>query len=205
MIQVSIITNVINLIIVTSFVRVYRVYQIFHNKRLKHLGWRYSNGFLAFLTIVFSLIPIVILVLWFAASGTQNLIVSSQPAINFDGSTRYYLVIEQCFLESKTNLIFALLELMYLYIFLIGNIIFASQTRKSYANFKDTKKVILLMSTMLISTIMFLSFMFTFMLQPTDVDWNSFIVYVYALCDIFACIFIFYVPKLWWIKDLIIK
>ena len=123
----------------------------------------------------------MILMLWFTVSGTQNLIVSSQPAINFDGSTRYYLVIEQCFLVSITNISFSLLELVYLYVFIIGNIVFASQTRKSYANFKDTKKVILLMSTMLVSSSMFISFMFIFMLQPTDVDWKDFVYLHYVM------------------------
>ena len=201
--------NAINLLIVTSFVRVYRVYQIFHNKRLRKLGWQYSNGFLVFLAIVLSLIPIVILVLWYSNVDESDIISLSEPEIEFDGTMRYYLVVERyCFLASSpVNISFSLIEIVYLDVFIIANIIFASQTSKSYKNLKDTKKVILLMSTMFVlhTIYIFLLFNFLLVLMHVNAYWDNFVANLFALCNILACIFIFYIPKLWWIKDIIIK
>ena len=208
LIVLSLYVNAINLIIVTSFVRVYRVYQIFHNERLRKLGWQYSNGFLVFLAIVLSLIPIVILVPWYSLVDESDVIFSSQPEIEFDGTMRYYLVVEQCFwAPSPINIIFNSIEIVYLDVFIIANIIFASQTSKSYKNFKNTKKVILLMSTMLVLNIFYSFYIINFLLALlyTDTDLDIFVSYLHALCNILACIFIFYIPKLWWMKSIIIK
>ena len=198
-IQVGLRVNAVNLIIVTSFVWVYRVYQIFHNKRLKQFSWQYSNGFLAFLAIVFSLIPIVILVLWYSIlhrSYSNRFISSSQLQIIFDGNIRYYLVEEEyCILEF--DYIYLLIQI-YVSFFAFGNVIFAFQTRKSYINFKDTKKLILLMSTLCILRV---ALIVTILIAPNQL--TVILVYFIQLCIILSCIFILYVPKLWWIKGLI--
>ena len=200
--------NAIHLILVTSFVRVYRVYQIFHNKRLKEYGWKLSNFFLVFLTITLSMIPNVLLVLWFSLSSVHNFTYSSQAEIDFDGTTRYYLVLkEHCFVgvdSDQVNTVFTSLLGIYLNVFIIANIVFAFQTRKSYMNFKDTKKLILFIFMTWILNLILLSVkpMVVPQLINIHVASNSLIDYVYALCFALLCIVILYLPKLWWIKDL---
>ena len=191
----------INLIVVVSFVRVYRVHQIFHNKTLRALDWQYSDRFLTFLAVMFSLIPVMILVPWYSISGTKGLIFSSAHKIEFNGISRHYSVVQQyCTIGTiQPSVIFPLLIIMYLHLFMTANIVFALRTRKSYTNFKDTKKLILLVLTMWVLHIIFSVILFIFVQQLLDADWNSFSHYIYSLSNVFACIFIFYIPKLWWL------
>ena len=208
-IQIGLHINAINLIVIISFVRVVRVYQIFHNKRLKNLGWCYSNWFLAFISTLLSSIPVIIVMAWFFSNPQGTIASMTEIVFDDDRKYRYHLVTQLYYCTvgiEGSNIVFLVLVLTFLLTFMLANVILASQTRKSYPNVKNTKKLILLMSTMWILAVSFVScLVIVFMAKFTDIVWTSFIYYIYCLCNAWACIFIFYVPKLFWMKDVAFK
>ena len=173
--------NGTNLFLVTLFLKILRVYRIFHNEFFKQLKWQYSNGFLIFCSIALSAAPNVYFIT--------------------DTSVRYFKVTQECH-SAKDEYLNILILVPYVYIsfFALGNCILATSTAKIYDNFKDTKKVNFVMASIFIASVC-ISAILTFVPNQTGLNYRHISAYVYSYTIIVLCLFIL-VPKLSFILNI---
>ena len=187
--------NGINIFLVTLFLKILRVYRIFHNKSLKRLNWKYSNCFLIFCSIVLSVLPNVLFVFWY---WFDPKILQENSQFTTDSSTRYIQVALQC-TSAKNEYLNILVLVPYIYIsfFAFGNVLLATWNTKIYSNFKDTKKVNLVVAVLFIATVS-VSVILAFLPISFELAIYYYIAnFVYSYIVIILCLIIF-VSKLSW-------
>ena len=204
-IQPLLLFNGLNLFMVTLFLKILRVYHIFHNRRLEDLGWRCSNGFLIIVNIALTAVPNIYLVLWYSL---DEKILKEDSQLTLGNSVRHFIVIQTC--QSGRNEYLEILILVpctYLIFFALGNIVLATRTAKIYRNFKDTKKINFVMATIFVTSVslgVIIAFKFV-SAENNNIIYRCFIsfmcIYLYSGIIVgLVCIFIL-IPKLWWIKS----
>ena len=131
--------NGINLILVTLFIKILRIYRIFSNKRLIQLSCIWKNWLLVVIIIAICICPNLLFVVWFSIDPLNQ--TTSHYFVYTNGTgLPHYNVITVC--RSDYEVIFYALVAMYLLTFMIGVVYVASRTsRIKQKNFKDTKKV----------------------------------------------------------------
>ena len=192
--------NGLNLFMVTLFLKILRVYHIFHNRQLKDLGWQYSNNFLIIVNIALTAVPNIFFIFWYSL---DEKVLKEDLQLTSGNSARYD-VIQTC--HSNINEHYGLLILvpyMYLIFFALGNILLAIGTTKTYRNFKDTKKINFLIVMMLVASVCV-----GVILGLVSVEENilhrylisAITSYLYLVIMVgLICIFIL-IPKLWWMR-----
>ena len=193
--------NGLNLFMVTLFLKILRVYHIFHNRQLKDLGWQYSNNFLIIVNIALTAVPNIFFIFWYSL---DEKVLKEDLQLTSGNSARYFNVIQTC--HSNINEHYGLLILvpyMYLIFFALGNILLAIGTTKTYRNFKDTKKINFLIVMMLVASVCV-----GVILGLVSVEENilhrylisAITSYLYLVIMVgLICIFIL-IPKLWWMR-----
>ena len=163
----------LNLLYVTLFVQLLRINRIFHNKKLKYLGWFYTNWCLICLTVVLALIPNLILATLFIKLRLVKKYIEKRHYIGviITKERQYYCDGE----HEEMLIIFRSLSLLYNSIFLVINIILASGTRKiTVHQFKNTKKVNIFMVSIFV--IQGISIVIVYILKE-----SGFVLYTYLI------------------------
>ena len=187
--------NATNIFLITLFLKLLRVYRIFHNRALKELNWKYSNGFLIFYSIVLSVIPNIFFVLWYWVDP----VLQEDSQFITDGSMRYIEVAQHCS-SAKNKFLNLIILVPYVYIsfFTLGNVLLATWTANSYKNFKDTKKVNFVMAALFISSVV-VAMLLTFIPTRTGIVYKHITSYIYSCIIILLCLSTL-VPKLSFLK-----
>ena len=199
--------NGLNLFLITLFLKILRVYRIFHNRRLKDLGWQCSNGFLILGSIVLSAVPNACFVLWYSLDGETLREYSQMISGN---SVRYFSIVQTCQSRTDEHLDSLLLvPYLYLIIFALGNIVLATCTAKTYRNLKDTKKVNLSVATIFVASVC-AGVILTFALRETNALVFRFValnvtMYFYSGFVLGVICIAILIPKLLWIKNVQIE
>ena len=192
--------NATNIFLITLFLKLLRVYRIFHNKDLKELNWRYSNGFLIFCSVVLSVVPNIFFVLWYWVDP----VLQEDSQFITDGSMRYIEVAQHCS-SAKNKFLNLIILVPYVYIsfFALGNILLATWTANIYKSFKDTKKVNLVTAALFISSVV-VAMLLTFIPTHTGIVYKHITNYIYSCIIIILCLSTL-VPKLSFIKTIFLK
>ena len=187
--------NATNIFLITLFLKLLRVYRIFHNRALKQLNWKYSNGFLIFCSIVLSIVPNIFFALWYWVDP----VLQEDSQFITDGSMRYIEVAQHCS-SAKNKFLNLIILVPYVYIsfFTLGNVLLATWTANSYKNFKDTKKVNFVMAALFISSVV-VAMLLTFIPTRTGIVYKHITSYIYSYIIILLCLSTL-VPKLSFLK-----
>ena len=192
--------NATNIFLITLFLKLLRVYRIFHNRALKQLNWKYSNGFLIFCSIVLSVVPNIFFALWYWVDP----VLQEDSQFITDGSMRYIEVAQHCSsAKNKFLNLIILVPYMYISFFALGNILLATWTANIYKSFKDTKKVNLVMAALFISSVV-VAMLLTFIPTRTGIVYKHITNYIYTCIIIILCLSTL-VPKLSFIKTIFLK
>ena len=160
--------NGVTLILVTLFMKLKRVYRIFHNRRLRRLGWQYENWAMMLQVILIAAFPNVIYIIVTVIPPESTILTSistestlgSVTVIN-EYNTHCYGTFEH---GINKNLIFRMILLMFNFSLGIMNMYLASRlTGVPSTDFKNTKLVnilIVLIWTTLIVTLVLVMFFF---------------------------------------------
>ena len=137
--------NAISLILTTLFVKLLRVQRIFSSKLVKDLGGYWSNGSLLLIVILLTVALNIMMV---------PVLILERPAYS-----NYTATINETFVEVhirplvRGNLVGMMFIFTYLILFLLVISCLAVRTRKiRHKNFKDTKKINILISLVIISS-----------------------------------------------------
>ena len=192
--------NATNIFLITLFLKLLRVYRIFHNRALKQLNWKYSNGFLIFCSIVLSVVPNIFFALWYWVDP----VLQEDSQFITDGSMRYIEVAQHCS-SAKNKFLNLIILVPYVYIsfFALGNILLATWTANIYKSFKDTKKVNLVMAALFISSVV-VAMLLTFIPAHTGIVYKHITNYIYTCIITILCLSTL-VPKLSFIKTIFLK
>lgn len=129
--------NSVSLISVALFVQLLRINRIFNNKKMKPLGHMYKNWFLILLALFLAFLPILLgtlLLSFFPFRRAESEIFNMEVFVQ----ERFF------YCEEKKNnvIIFILLMTVFSFIFLVFNIILASNTRSiTQKEFRNSKKI----------------------------------------------------------------
>ena len=205
-IQPLLLFNGLNLFMVTLFLKILRVYCIFHNRRLKDLGWQCSNASLILGSIALTAVPNIFFILWYSLD--EKILKEDSQLTSSRYSVRYLNVIQTC--HSKSSMYYDYIILIpYLCLLKLGIIVLATRTAKTYGNYKDTKKINALMAVIFVITTYA-----SVILVIVSNERNALVVrYVilYVTGYLFSgsmvgliCVFIF-MPKLLWMKSILCR
>ena len=163
--------NGINLILVTLFIKILRIYRIFSNKRLIQLSCIWKNWFLVVIIIAICICPNLLFVVWFSIDPLNQ--TTSHYFVYTNGTgLPHYNVITVC--RSDYEVIFYALVAMYLLTFMIGVVYVASRTsRIKQKNFKDTKKVNFFIFLVFLSTFAYAMVSVLLLVSDERIDDNS--------------------------------
>ena len=189
--------------IVVLFLKVLRVYRLFHNKSLKLFRWQCSNWFLFICTTTLCLIPNAFFLMWFSLN--SQVLRQAEPEVIDVDSIRYIKIHRSyCSVQNESLNAIYLVLVVYLAGFASGCLLLASGTRKvSYRHFKDTKKVITFIVTLLVLNAIYIVILFVYLERMRSV-YVHLTNHIYSFLNIVFCQSILFVPKLWWIKNTII-
>ena len=199
-IQPLLLFNGLNLFMVTLFLKILRVYHIFHNRRLKDLGWQCSNNFLIIVIIALTAVPNIFFIFWYSL---DEKVLKEDLQLTSGNSARYFNVIQTC--HSNINGLLILVPYMYLIFFALGNILLAIGTTKTYRNFKDTKKINFLMVMIFVTSVCVRVILGLVSVEKNILHMQIYLIsaitsYLYSVIMVgLICIFIL-IPKLWWMS-----
>ena len=190
--EIVLIGNAYFLIFLTIFVKLRRISQIFHNRRMKYFGWRYSNCALVIKVIVGISIANVMIALALMPPLTRGIY---DDFVTLDSITVIY---RYHFCKSPTTvsgIFFAILH-VYGLIIVALNIYLASKLRHiNQKQFKNTKAVnILMVLALVLDTCSKIS---NFILKSGDSSVNYLVVIQYCviICTGILCQMILFLPK----------
>ncbi len=130
--------NGCNLIFVTLFIKLFRIFRIFSNHRLSHLGWIYNNYSLLIIVLIICLLPDIILIIMV---GYDPLVQQSRDIYRYESGVSRYDVQRFCYSDQFSTM-WIMIVFSYLAIFMVCVLVLSISTRKiQNENFKDTKKV----------------------------------------------------------------
>ena len=184
----------LDLLYVTLFVQLLRINKIFHNKKLKYLGWFYTDWCLIGLTVILALIPNLILAVVFIKLQLVKKYIEKRHYIGviITKERQYYCDGEY----EEMLIIFRSLSLVYNSIFLVINIILASRTRKiTVHQFKNTKKVNIFMVSIFI--IQGISIVIVYILKESGFVLYTYLIdYIVVLSITILCQVSLFMPKI---------
>ena len=184
-IRILLLVNGIGLILLTIFINMLRIYQIFFSW-MKELGAVWKSCSMVFIVLLLSVLPNLLLLI---------LILVEPP--RFDSRvamatlTMVYMV-----RSTVANLHFAAFLSLYFGLFVLLILFFAFRTRKiNHPNFKDTKKVVLFIA-LLIVCVGLSSPLYNSLLRSSNELLASLVLSAAILLIPMMCVVILYVPKL---------
>ena len=190
--QIVIVGNAYFLLFLTIFVKLQRISQIFHNRRMKYLGWRYSNCALIIKVIVGISIANFLLALALTQPLTRGIY---DDFVTLDSITVIY---RYHFCETPTTVSVIFFAILYVYglIIVALNIYLASKLRHiNQKQFKNTKAVnILIVLALVLDTCGQIS---NSILKAGDANVNYLLVirYCVTICTGILCQMILFLPK----------
>ena len=185
------------IIFVTLFLKLTRVYKIFHNKRLQKLGIRYENWAIILQVIIITATPnILFVILTVGFKGTASF--TNEEVVTVVDSVSTIYQYSHCNGQTKiTDNIFIATFLTFLACLGIMNIYLASKiTKVSHKDFKDTRLVnILVVMVFTTVTIAILTYYFLFM-SGSIALYNIVIDYINVFLVIVYCLFLLFIPSI---------
>ena len=187
--RVFLLINGIGLILLTTFINLLRVYQIFFSW-MKDLGNVWKSCSLFFIVLALSILPNIVVVMLIIIRPPQLYIAifSSQLGV---------ILVYQTF---QSNFRFAGMLAAYFGTFVLLILFLAFRTRKlKYPNFKDTKKVNLFVAVLAVS-ICLTTPLYLALRDSHDFgrEWKSSLVLITGFLVLpTTCVCVLYVPKIW--------
>ena len=184
-IRILLLVNGIGLILLTIFINMFRIYQIFFSW-MKDLGAVWKSCSMVLIVLLLSVLPnVLLLVLIFIQPPTLDLRV-----VNKTSTVIYKLQ------STAANFHFAALLSIYFGLFVFLILFFAFRTRKiKHQNFKDTKKVTLFVAVMAVC-VSIASPLYISLRQSGNERTASLILITAILLIPTMCLLTLYVPKL---------
>lgn len=194
--QVLMTYSSICLIFVTLFMQLFRINRIFHNKRLMHLGCIYNNRVLFIITLLLQALPVV-MELTFMSIVPFKLQISE--TYKMTGSITVIIHQRCCEIgdNDKYQLIFRFIFTMYEFIFLILNVILASNTRNiTHRQFRNAKTVNVFMVSTIVVQAIALSALYIMKKGSNVIRYADLIVYIESVLVTLLCQCSLFIPKI---------